>query len=517
MTADTRSGTRVDAAPDASTSLLDGDPGGTDGIVDDGVRSAPTAPVPTHHQGLLGSMRVRIVLAVVVLLALSAGASIFLLRDVLLGRLDEEIRVALEREAEEFEILADGIDPSTGEPFGGDFRAVFDLYFAREVPDEGETLLAFVDGQLYHTEHSPTAVPADQLADAFDHWLSLRTREAGTLGTRAGSARFIALPLSADDHDATFVAANFAASESNEINNAVRTQAIVQFGMIVVASLLGLALAGRVLRPLSRLADTAQTISATDLTRRIPVRGNDEASRIAMAFNDMLERIEWANTAQRRFLDDASHELRSPMTVIRGHVQLLELETDPQERDAMVKIITDEIDRMNRIVEDLLLLARSERPGFLSLERIDAAELTEDVHRRASVLCGRTWLLDQRAHVMINVDRQRLTQALLQFAQNVCEHTPAAVGVRIGSAVDGGSVRFWVHDDGPGVPPEQAPHVFDRFVKGAHRPEGSGLGLSIVAAIAEAHGGQARLAVHKERGARFEIVLPLPAVAEEHP
>ena len=319
--------------------------------------------------------------------------------------------------------------------------------------------------------------------------------------------------LTAGDHDALFVAANFPATERDEINDAVRTQASVQFGMIVIASLLGLALAGRVLRPLSRLADTAQTISATDLTRRIPVRGNDEASRIATAFNDMLERIERANATQRRFLDDASHELRSPMTVIRGHVELLELESDPQEREAMIKIITDEIDRMNRIVEDLLLLARSERPGFLSIEPIDIAELTDDVHRRASVLCNRTWLLDNVARGVVRADRQRLTQAMVQYAQNVCEHTPEGVTARIGSSVEGTSVHLWVEDDGPGVPAEQSAHVFDRFVKGAHRPEGSGLGLSIVAAIAEAHGGRARLASRPGRGARFEIVLPLTPVA----
>ncbi len=469
--------------------------------------------IPTHPQGLLGSMRVRIVLAVVVLLAFSAAVSIYLLRSVLLDRLDEEITVALDREAEEFEILAGGIDPRTAEPFGDDFRAVFNLYFDREVPDEGETLLAIVDGTLYRTENSATAVPADRLEDAIAHWLSLRSREEGALDTEAGSVQYVALPLTAGDHQAVFVAANFPAAERDEINDAVRTQAIVQFGMIVIASLLGLALAGRVLRPLSRLADTAQTISATDLTRRIPVRGDDEASRIANAFNEMLERIERANTTQRRFLDDASHELRSPMTVIRGHVQLLELETDPDERAAMVKVVTDEIDRMNRIVEDLLLLARSERPGFLSLEPVDIAELTEDVHRRASVLCARTWQLDQRASVVIPADRQRLTQALVQYAQNVCEHTPAGVTVRIGSAVRDGSVVVWVEDDGPGVPREQAPHVFDRFVKGPHRPEGSGLGLSIVAAIAEAHGGLARLATRDGRGARFEIVLPMTPVA----
>jgi signal transduction histidine kinase len=476
---------------------------------DDVVVSAPEA-VTTHLQGLLGSMRVRIVLAVVVLLAFSAAVSIYLLRSVLLDRLDEEVTVALEREAEEFEILAAGIDPRTGQPFGDeDFAAVFDLYFAREVPDEGETLIAFLDGRLHHTENSPSAVPATLLDDATEHWLSLRSREVGTLHTEEGTARYVALPLTAGDHRAIFVAANFPATERAEIDSAVRTQAIVQFAMIVVASLLGLALAGRVLRPLSRLADTAQTISATDLTRRIPVRGEDEASRIATAFNDMLERIERANTIQRRFLDDASHELRSPMTVIRGHVQLLEFETDPDERDAIVKIITEEIDRMNRIVEDLLLLARSERPGFLTLEPVDIAELTEDVHRRASVLCARTWLLDQRASVVVRADRQRLTQALVQYAQNVCEHTPEGVTVRIGSHVENGSVHLWVEDDGPGVTEQQAPRVFDRFVKGPHRPEGSGLGLSIVAAIAEAHGGQARLARHRGPGARFEIVLPL--------
>jgi two-component system, OmpR family, sensor kinase len=469
----------------------------------------PGAVAQRHWRGLLGSMRVRIVLAVVVLLALSAGVSIIFLRNVLLDRLDEEITVALNREAEEFEILAGGLDPRTGQPFGDDFARLFDLYLAREVPDEGETLLAFVDGRLYDTESSPSAVPAERLGRAIDFWLTSGTPEEGTLGTGAGTAQYVSRRLTAGDRQALFVAANFPATERDEINDAVRTQAIVQFGMIVIASLLGLALAGRVLRPLSTLADTAQTISATDLTRRIPVRGRDEASRIATAFNDMLERIERANATQRRFLDDASHELRSPMTVIRGHVELLELESDPHERDAMVKIITEEIDRMNRIVEDLLLLARSERPGFLSLERVDVAELTEDVHRRASVLCGRSWILGQRAHAVVSADRQRLTQAMVQYAQNVCEHTPEGVTARIGSHVDGATVHLWVEDDGPGVPAEHAAHVFERFVKGAHRPEGSGLGLSIVAAIAEAHGGRACLAARRGDWTRFEIVLPL--------
>ena len=485
-------------------------------------RSARRAGVATadelhHRQGLLGSMRVRIVLAVVVLTAMSAAVSLIILRGVLLDRLDDEITVNLRREAEEFQILAGGIDPSTGDAFGRDFRAVFDLYFAREVPDEGEILLAFVDGELHATENAAGAPTADRLGEASEFWLSLGERQEATLETDAGPLKYVAVPLSTGSSDALFVAANFPAREQEEITDAVRTQAIVQAAMILVAALLGLALAGRVLRPLRTLADTAQNISATDLTRRIPVRGDDEASRIARAFNDMLERIERANATQRQFLDDASHELRSPMTVIRGHVELLELEPDPDERDAMIQVITDEIDRMNRIVEDLLLLARSERPGFLSMQEIDVAELTEDVHRRASVLCGRTWVLDRRASVTVLGDRQRLTQALVQYAQNVCEHTPAGITARVGSAVDGSTVCLWIEDDGPGVAIEQAPRIFDRFVKGAHRPEGSGLGLSIVAAIAEAHGGRARLAPKTDHGARFELVLPLTGAGPSAP
>jgi two-component system OmpR family sensor kinase len=473
--------------------------------------SHPTDERPRQWQGggLFGSMRVRIVAAVVLLLALSAGVSIVILRGVLLQRLDEEISVDNRQEVEEFELLAGGLDPRTGQPFGQDLPAIFDLYFAREVPDEGETLLAFVDGDLYRTERAPDAVRAGQLEEPIDYWLSLDEREDGRLDTAEGEARYVALPITEDRQRGLFVVANFPAFEQNEINDAVRLQALTQFATIVLASLIGLGLAGRVLRPLRSLADTAQTISETDLTRRIPVRGEDEASRIAGAFNDMLGRLEAAFETQRQFLDDASHELRVPLTVIRGNVELLELETDPGERDAMVALITNEIDRMSRIVEDLLLLARAERPGFLSLERVDLAELTADVVRKAATLCGRDWEFEESAPLVIVADGQRLTQAMMQLAENACQHTDEAASIRIGSRAEQGHAVLWVHDSGPGVAPEDAERVFQRYVKGAARPgSGLGLGLSIVAAIAEAHGGRARLAEDVDRGARFEIIVP---------
>jgi two-component system, OmpR family, sensor kinase len=461
-----------------------------------------------HWQGPLGSMRVRILAAVLVLLAGSSAVSIGLLRSALLQRLDEEISVALERETEEFELLADGLNPRTGQPFDGDLTAVFDIYFAREVPDDGETLLAFRGPVLHRSEAAPDAVPSDQLADAVDYWLTLTAPRTGALRTPVGEIRYSALPLAGRGAPGLLMVVNYPAAERAEIDAAVAAQALTQFGTIALASLIGLGLAGRVLRPLGALADTAQTISGTDLTRRIPVRGTDEASRIARAFNDMLARLERAFATQRRFLDDANHELRAPLTVIRGHVELLELLPDATERSDTIALIVGEIERMNRIVDELLLLARSERPGFLATAPVDLGELTRDVHRKATVLCERPWLLDACADAVVVADGQRLTQAMVQLAENACRHTPPGTPVRIGSAVADGTARLWVHDAGPGVPAEDAERIFGRFVKGSEHAGGSGLGLSIVAAIAEAHGGRARV-VPGGPGARVEIVVPV--------
>jgi signal transduction histidine kinase len=467
------------------------------------------------HRALLRTMRVRILAAVVVLLAASAAVSIVVLRGVLLDSLDSEITVDLRQEVEEFELLAGGLDPRTGEPFGRDVGAVFDVYFAREVPDEGETLLAFTGTSLYRSARAPDAVPAGELSDAIAYWLSLDEREEGVLDTGAGKAKYVALPLPPNGSSAggLFVAANFPAFERSEIDEAVRTQALTQFLTILVASLIGFVLAGRVLRPLRALAETARNISDTDLTRRIEVDGTDEASDIARAFNDMLERLESSFAAQRDFLDDASHELRVPLAVVRGNVEVLELVDDAAERARMIAVITDEIERMDRIVEDLLLLARAERPGFLSTDLVDVASMTIDVHRRATSLGDRRWEIDSIAHVEVIADSQRLTQAMMQLAQNACQHTVAGDRIGIGSAATDRLV-LWVHDSGPGVPVEDQERIFRRHVRGANRRAGNGLGLglSIVTAIAQAHGGLARVA-ETAVGARFEIVLPLGNLA----
>jgi signal transduction histidine kinase len=459
---------------------------------------------------MLGNMRLRILATTVLLLAAFFAVSLLQLRNTLVDRLDKEIGEQLEREIGEFDLLAEGTAPGSGSRVVfPDVSSLFDFYFAREVPDEGETLIGFVDGELVHDEAHPDAVSARDLPRSTAYWLTVTEKTTGTRMTDAGEVRYSVYPVSRGGQSGHFVVAIFPRAEQAAIEAAIVDQARNQVITIVVASAIGYVLAGRVLRPLRSLAETARKISDTDLTRRIPVRGQDEASQIASAFNDMLARLERAFATQRQFLDESSHELRAPLTVIRGHLELMDLEDDPRERAAIVSLLTDEIDRMNRMVEDLLTLARAQRPDFLAVDEVDVGAWTEEVFRKASVLDAREWALGSTADLVVRADEQRLTQAVMQLAVNACQHNGADVRVEVGSLVRGSSLVIYVEDDGPGIPDEDAERIFERFQRANTDLRSTGLGLSIVSAIADAHGGRARVRHGRSGGARFEILLPL--------
>ncbi|CAN5737384.1 ATP-binding protein [soil metagenome] len=378
-------------------------------------------------------------------------------------------------------------------------------------PSEGESLLAFVGGSVYRSERAQDAAEEGQLQPAIDYWLALDESEQGEIDTALGNAKYIALPLRGQGEDGLSVVANFPDFERREIAAAVRTQIVVQLITMVLVSALGLLLAGRVLRPLASLARTAPTISDTDLTQRIPVTGRDEASEIAVAFNEMLTRLEGAFDTQKRFLHDTSHELRTPLTVIRGHVELLELDTTEADRQATIDLVTDEIDRMSRIVNDLFLLAMSERPDFLQVEPVDLREIVVDAHQKVTALGVRNWQVGAPTPVPVVGDAQRLTQAITQLAANAVKFTGEDDTIRIGAAVRDGTAMVWVEDSGPGVSAADAEQIFERFGRAGQERDpngGAGLGLAIVQAIAEAHGGSVRLRSRPGEGARFEILIP---------
>ena len=487
------------------------------GIVDN-LEEMATTRFPSLRRPFTGA-RARILASAILLLAFSTLTSILFVRQFLLNRLDEEISTQFRQEVGEFRSLVQGRDPRTGEPFGSDVRAIFDVYFSRNVPDEGEALISLIGRKVYKTKSAPDA-PLDLIAlrSTIRRWVALDEPEGGGLETSTGPLLWLASPIQNQKGKVSgaFVVANFPTGERREIEDAISVASQVSIAVFVLASLLAWALVGRVLAPLRLLNETARSMTESDLSRRISVTSDDEVSQVASTFNDMLDRLETAFATQRRFVDDAGHELRTPITVIRGHLELLG--DDPDERRETLALVIDELDRMARIVNDLLLLAQSQEPNFLNLETVEVASLATEVHAKAQALGTREWSLETTGNGVIVADRQRLTQALMQLAQNAVQHTSVNDPVDLGGSLHNGEARFWVRDNGPGIPLEEQEKIFERFTRGRdllRRRSGAGLGLSIVKAIAEAHHGRVELWSRPNMGSTFEVVIPADQPAEE--
>jgi two-component system, OmpR family, sensor kinase len=460
-------------------------------------------------QRLLSGARTRVLLAFVVLLACSTALSVIAIRQLLLVRTGDRVDAALSQELDEFRALVRGSNPETGEPFRGDLEAIFKTYLRRNVPGEGETVVAILDGDVYDQRSSERGgTPA--LRQLVPRWSTLQRADRGDVDTSIGTVRYLAVPVNGDRVDGTFVVMSALEAERDEVEDAVRLAAIVLVSVLLIASALAWLVAGRILAPLQQLGDTARSITETDLTRRIPVSGNDEIADLARTFNAMLDRLHGAFASQRAFVSDASHELRTPITIVRGHLELLG--DDPEERRETVALVTDELDRMSRFVDDLLLLAKAERDDFLRLDSLELGALTDELFDKACALGARSWKLEGRGEALLHADRQRLTQAVMGLAQNAVQHTSDGDPIWLGSATADDEARLWVRDAGPGVPFADQERIFERFAR-AHasrrRSEGAGLGLAIVRAIAEAHGGRVELSSRSGAGATFTVVIPI--------
>ena len=194
---------------------------------------------------------------------------------------------------------------------------------------------------------------------------------------------------------------------------------------------------------------------------------------------------------------------------MRGHLELLG--DDPDERRETVALVTDELDRMSRFVDDLLLLARAERDDFLRPAEVELGALTDELFDKARALGPRAWRLEARGEGLVLADRQRLTQAIMGLAQNAVQHTADGDAIWLGSEAERRDVRLWVRDSGPGVAADDQERIFERFARASasrRRSEGAGLGLAIVRAIAEAHGGRVALSSRPGAGATFTVILP---------
>lgn len=466
------------------------------------------------RKGFVIGVRARVLISFLVLLVLSTGASLLVLRSVLLSRIGSEVQKTLTEQVDALRTIASSAtDPSTGKTLN-DLATVYDSFLAGERPLEDGVLFTFIDRRLYRAEPQEAA-PVGML-EALAPRAGRGMPISGEVDTRAGPARYIAVPVSSGGETGTLIAAKQLQPERDQVESAIRIALGVSIVVMLLASLFIWLATSRAMAPLHRLAAASRKITETDLSGRVSVRGSDELADLGRTFNRMLDRLESAFADQKEFLADVGHELRTPITVIRGNLETLG--DEPSDREEATAVIQDELVRMSRLVDDLLMLARSGRPDFLRAEPLDLDLLTQELYGKAKLLGERRWALDEIGVGIIHGDSHRITSAVMNLAQNAVKHTTPGEAISIGSSIDDYEARIWVRDEGPGMNPAERERIFERFAHAEDAPGGgAGLGLAIVSAIAESHGGGVELESRPGLGARFTLVLPLDARPSEAP
>lgn len=388
------------------------------------------------------------------------------------------------------------------------------------IPVADESVLALVNGD-------PAFIPATTLPFRLDKDAAFVKRvvsEAhptnavmGTAHTTLGTLRYIIIPVAfdGDSNHGLYVAAYNLDSVLAGVADSFQTYIVVALIALLLVGFVAWFVAGRLLRPIRLLRKAAAENTATNLSGRIPVIGRDDLSELTTTINGMFERLENAFSSQRQLIDDVGHELKTPITIIRGHLELLDAE-NRTDVDATKVLAIDELDRMSALVSEISLLAESGTPQFIERQDTDIEALTVSVAAKASALDpAREWDVESRADGTVFVDAGRLTQAWLQLASNAAKYSTAGTRISLGSARETTRSGEWllllVRDRGPGIPAEAQERIFERFgrLETSRGADGSGLGLAIVSAIAAAHGGSVSLTSSAGTGSVFTIRIPV--------
>ena len=503
------------------------------------------------------NVRARILAAVVGLAALALAVSGYIAFAIQQVQVEGRIDAELEADAEQFRVLHEvGVDPGTGEAFTSPAELVRTA-MERIIPTRNEGIVGLVDGQVAYTSPvTPVHLEQDeQLLQALEPYATAERASVVTIDTAATSYRVAVVPVhgsvaedesasdaegaSTADASADEAAPDEAPGETPEetpdeapgepqvgalvvaydvtAEKGVFAEGFVIYAAVALLSLgvvavVGGVIAGRLLHPVGVLASAARHIGREDLSERIPVTGKDDLSEMTKSVNEMLDRLEESFRTQDQLIQDVSHELRTPLTIVRGHLEVLDV-GDRDDVTSTRELTLDEVNRMNRVIDDLTTLAQAGRPGFVQREATDVGTLTDEVYDKALALGEHRWIVDARAEGAAWVDRERLTQAWLQLAANAVKFSAPGSVVSLGSELNDDELRIFVRDQGQGIAPQDQEKIFRRFGRTDTSKPGSGLGLPIVRAIARAHDGRVQLDSALGVGARFTIVLPL----WEHP
>lgn len=452
---------------------------------------------------ILGWVLVPIMLALIASHVL-AGV---ILRDSLSNAIEDQ----LTQEAQELTVLAErATDPISGQPYNS-AKELLELYIRRSVPDRDETLFVMVNGEVTERSSGADLPRLDRDSEFVANVSSLVQPVIADYQFEDELVRYLVVPVAGVNDSGHMIAAIFVDEKFESVNRTLLQLALMMLLAFAVASAAGWLVAGRILSPIRQLGDLTRRM--TDGTTLERLSGFDEKSEIgalASDFNSMLDRTASAFAAQRRFVEDAGHELKTPLTIIRGHLDLVR--TSPTERETSLPIIEDEVRRMTRIVQDLQMLTKSNEASFIQPEEFEPSEIIDEVFVKATPLANRKWEVELAEVPRVNLDRQRMVQALLQLVDNSIKHTNEQGRVIVGLRSNNDQVEFFVGDNGPGIPEPDRMRVAERFVRGgwtAQDTEGSGLGLAIVDAIARGHGGELFIKDSPLGGAEVGIRLPI--------
>ena len=463
-----------------------------------------------NQKGKSYKFQIRILAVYCLLILLSFSGAVIAIRRVLLLRLDVQVEQALKQEIQELRVLVNSKDPETAQPFGNNITGIFQVFLRHNIPISNEYTIALLPDSFYASIPSELPKSIDRNSAMVKHWQQLTVPERGKVDSCKDRIVYLAEPVRINGKiKGVFVVAIATKSGRQEVREAILIIIRVTAVAVAITSILAWIFAGRILTPLRVLTKTARTISENNLDQRIQVEGNDEIAQLSTTFNEMLDRLRSTFVTQQQFLNNVGHELKTPITIIQGHLELMG--NTPEEQQQTKDIVLDELERMNRLIADLMFLAKSKQPDFLHLEPLDLRNLTEEIYAKARAIANRKWQLEAVGTGRVLADRQRLVQAVTNLAQNATKYTKPEDTIAIGSAIDENYVRLWVRDTGKGIAESDQQRIFQRFqtVGDNYVEKSTGLGLSIVTAIAKAHGGRIELSSRLHQGSKFTLVFPL--------
>ncbi|MDO5662718.1 MAG: HAMP domain-containing sensor histidine kinase [Brachybacterium sp.] len=479
---------------------------------------ATAASAPRRTRGF--TVRGRVLVTMLVFMAVGLAVTGFVAFFAQMGEVEARHAAEVEQEIAELLATADARD-ANGDIRHRDVDSLLREATESAVPSDHESFLALIDGdpaytprrqdfELVELGHLPRIQDAAESAEG--QVVYLRWDE----GNRDLMVAVTPVQVLDDPAEGAFIVATDLAPEKRVVWRNALNFAAVSLVVLLIAWIAGNAVTRRLFQPVADLREATESVTVRDLSRRVSVPdSSDDISAMARNFNTMLDRLETGVDEQRRFTSDVGHELRTPITIVQGTLEMTDIE-DPGDVRESHAIALDELQRMNRVVGDLSELARSGRPDYVVPEPVDMEEFARDAFARVSKVGERHWVLERSAPAIVDADQQRLMQAVVQLAANAVRYSDE--GSRISLTVDrvlgpdGPEIHIGVTDEGIGIRRADQTRIFHRFQRveseDASPRGGAGLGLAIVAAIMQAHGGEVRLDSRLGHGSTFTLVIP---------